>query len=195
VTVRIRRERPADRPQVQRIIESAFTARNPSDEPVPEPALNDRLREDPGWIPDLTLVAESDGVIVGQVTSSYGWLERDAADPSLGVDAASVDAASVDAARVVGVGPVSVLPSHQGRGIGSTLLRALIAAADARDEPLLMLLGSPDFYARFGFVAATDVGIQAPDPLWGRHFQARTLTAHDPGMVGRYRYAAPFDAL
>ena len=74
-----------------------------------------------------------------------------------------------------------MLPSHQRTGIGSTMMRRLIAAADAAGEPAIVLLGSPDFYGRFGFVAASEIGIEAPDPAWGKYFQVRRLTAYDRG--------------
>ena len=60
---------------------------------------------------------------------------------------------------------------------------------------MIVLLGSPDFYGRFGFVAASWVGIDAPDPAWGRYFQVLPLAAHDARMVGRFRYPAPFEGL
>ena len=75
---------------------------------------------------------------------------------------------------------------------GLALMHALIGAAEALDEPALVLLGSPDFYGRFGFVAASSVGIEAPDPAWGDHFQVLPLTGFDRSMTGRFRYAAPF---
>jgi putative acetyltransferase len=92
-------------------------------------------------------------------------------------------------------GPVGVHPRHQGRGVGSALMRALIGAAEALDEPALVLLGSPDFYGRFGFVPASSVGIQAPEPAWGAHFQVLPLSGFDRSMTGRFRYAAPFDGV
>lgn len=177
MTMRIRPEEPADRPAVQSVIEAAFAPSEPADGPVVESALTDHLRADPDWIPQLTLVAELGGVVVGQVTSSYGVLD----DPA--------------GTQLVGVGPVAVAPGHQGAGIGSQLMRAVIAAADATGESAMVLLGSPDFYGRFGFVAAADLGIEAPDPSWGKHFQAVQLRGYRPGMVGRFRYAAPFDRL
>ena len=73
------------------------------------------------------------------------------------------------------------------------MMHALIGAAEALDEPALVLLGSPDFYGRFGFVAASSVGIQSPEPAWGEAFQVLPLTGFDPSMTGSFRYAAPFD--
>ena len=70
---------------------------------------------------------------------------------------------------------------------------ALLGAAQARDETLVGLLGEPAYYGRFGFVAAAEYGIAAPDPAWGRHFQALALAGRPP--TGGFRYAAPFDEL
>ena len=181
MTTHIRPERAADRPAVQVLIEAAFAPVGHPAGPVIEAVLTEELRRDPAWIPELTLVAERPGAIVGQLTCSYGLLEP-------------ADAAPADR-RLVGAGPVGVLPGHQRTGVGSALLQALVKTADAAGQPALVLLGSPDFYGRFGFVAAADVGILAPDPLWGRHFQVRTLSAYDRGMAGKFRYAAPFNGL
>ena len=70
---------------------------------------------------------------------------------------------------------------------------ALLGAAQARDETIVGLLGEPGYYGRFGFVAATDVGITPPDPGWGRYFQV--LVAGGRSSTGTFRYAAPFDDL
>ena len=60
----------------------------------------------------------------------------------------------------------------QRRGIGTVLVHALLAVAEACEEPLVALLGAPSYYRRFGFVRSTDLGITPPDPTWGEHFQA-----------------------
>lgn len=174
----IRPEARADRPAVRAIIEAAFRPAEPTGRPVVEAVLNDELWLDPDFAPTLTLVAERDGEVIGQVTSSYGLL---------------ID--EQNQRRVIGVGPVSVLPGRQGAGVGSALMRALVTVATDAGEPALVLLGSPDFYGRFGFVPATDLGIQAPDPAWGKYFQAIRLTPDPSPVGGQYRYAAPFDRL
>ena len=81
------------------------------------------------------------------------------------------------------------------RGVGLALMHASIGAADALDEPLIALLGSTVYYARYGFVHSTTLGITAPDPAWGAHFQVRPLTAYRPDVRGQFRYASPFDSL
>ena len=74
-------------------------------------------------------------------------------------------------------------------------MHATIGAAEALDEPLIALLGSPDYYSRFGFVASSMFDIDPPDPAWGHHFQVLTLSAFRPDITGQFRYAAPFDEL
>ncbi len=77
---------------------------------------------------------------------------------------------------VAGVAPVCVAPSHQGRGIGTALMHALVAEAEARRWPLLVLLGDPAFYGRVGFGAAGSLGIHyAPVGPDSPHFLARPL--------------------
>jgi putative acetyltransferase len=92
---------------------------------------------------------------------------------------------------VVGLGPLGVRPEQQGRGVGQALVHAVVAAADALDLPLAVLLGSPGYYRRFGFVPGSELGVQAPDPAWGEHFQARPLGTYR-GERGPFAYAAPF---
>jgi predicted N-acetyltransferase YhbS len=115
-----------------------------------------------------------DDAVIGHVIATRGWLEP------LGHP-------------VLGLGPLGVLPERQRSGVGTVLVHALLAVAEAADERLVALLGAPGYYRRFGFVAATDLGITAPDPAWGAHFQARHLTGLP--VTGAFRYAEPFERL
>jgi putative acetyltransferase len=72
------------------------------------------------------------------------------------------------------------------------LLEALLAAADFADVPLVVLLGSPQYYGRFGFRPARELGVTSPDPEWGDAFQARALSAHTSPVAGPFRYAPAF---
>ncbi|RBY85485.1 GNAT family N-acetyltransferase [Blastococcus sp. TF02A-30] len=172
----IRREQPADHDAVRALHRAAFArdpltgaVRAPAD--VPEARLVDELREDSGFLRHLSLVAVRDGVLAGHVMATRGWLEPTGA-PALGL------------------GPLGVLPAEQRNGVGSCLVHALLAVAEACDEGLVALLGAPGYYRRFGFRAAADLGVGAPDPRWGEHFQARQLTGRPSG--GTFRYAEPF---
>ncbi|ROP40573.1 GNAT family N-acetyltransferase [Saccharothrix texasensis] len=162
----IRRETAADTQVVHDVTEAAFAAR-----PGGEAGLVGALRADPGWIPALSLVAEVDGVVVGHVVCTRG---------------------SVGGKPALGLGPLSVLPAHQRSGVGKALMHAVLGAADALDEPLVVLLGDPAYYSRFGFVPASTYGITPPDPAWTPYFQARALATHTPDLTGPFTYAAPF---
>ncbi len=63
--------------------------------------------------------------------------------------------------------PVAVLPEHQRTGAGSAVVRAVLDAARARGERLVLVLGHPAYYPRFGFEPASGYGIrpefEAPD--------------------------------
>ena len=72
-------------------------------------------------------------------------------------------------------------------------MKETIDRANAAGERGIALLGSPDYYARFGFVPSTSLGVQAPDPAWGEHFQLLPLALWPGGVSGVFRYAAPFD--
>src|SRR2546426_538557 len=59
----------------------------------------------------------------------------------------------------VGLGPVAVLPSHQGHGIGSRLIREGLAACQQSGFGFVVVLGEPGYYGRFGFAPASRWGL------------------------------------
>ncbi|WP_425955638.1 GNAT family N-acetyltransferase [Xylanimonas sp. McL0601] len=176
----IRRERPSDDAAIRAVTAAAFATVPHSAPPVEadgvpgEATLVGWLRSDASWIPELSLVACLGDDVVGHVVCTR---------------------ADVDGAPALGLGPVSVRPDHQQRGVGSALMHAVLGAADALGEPLVALVGDPAFYSRFGFVSGSSLGIEAPDPGLSPYFQARPLSAYEPSLTGRFRFAAPFDAL
>jgi putative acetyltransferase len=54
------------------------------------------------------------------------------------------------------------------------------------------LLGSLDYYPRFGFLPGSRLGIVPDETSWIAHFQVRPLTAYEPGMTGEFHYPDPF---
>ncbi|HWC83126.1 MAG TPA: N-acetyltransferase [Pseudonocardiaceae bacterium] len=166
----IRRETPHDAASIRAVVTAAFGR---PDETPPEARLVDELRASSSWLPALSLVTTDPGdTVIGHVLATRG---------------------QVESAPVLGLGPLSVHPEHQRRGVGIALMHAILAAADALDEPLVALLGDPAYYRRFGFQASTDHGVEPPIPQWRPHFQVRPLTACRPDLRGAFRYAEPFD--
>ena len=171
----VRRERPGDERAIRRVHTAAFSPTADQLGAPPEVALVDNLRATRDWIAELSLVAVDSGNIIGHVVCTRARLVR--------------------RQPVLGLAPIGVLPERQGVGVGHALMHAVLGAADALGESLVGVLGEPGYYARFGFRAATDVGVESPDPAWGDYFQVRVLTAYEPALTGRFSYAAPFQML
>lgn len=94
----------------------------------------------------------------------------------------------------VGLAPLAVHPDHQEQGIGSALVRDGIQECRNRDLGLIVVLGHPGNYPRFGFIPAVDVGIRCKWPVDDDAFMALELV---PGQAARakglIRYAPEFD--
>jgi putative acetyltransferase len=170
--VLIRRESARDAEAIEAVTAAAF-ARPGAPGPPAEAQLVRELRADPAWLPPLSLVAvTADDEVIGHVLCTRGH---------------------VGAVPVLGLGPLSVRPDWQRRGVGSALMHAILGAADALDEPLVALLGDPGYYRRFGFRLSQEYQIAPPQPEWHAHFQVRPLASYRPGIRGTFGYAEPFD--
>jgi putative acetyltransferase len=93
-----------------------------------------------------------------------------------------------------------VTPNRQRSGIGRALVRAALAIADARGEPIVVLEGSPTYYARFGFEPATAYGIEIHLPEWAPPEAAQVVRLasfdpDDPSLRGLVVYPVAFDGL
>lgn len=175
----IRRESHRDADAIRAVTIAAFTRPRHAGHALPdgqvpaEAQLVDALRASDAWLPRLSLIAVTeDGDLIGNVVCTR---------------------AHVGDVPVLGLGPLSVRPDRQARGVGSALMHAILGAADALGEPLVGLLGDPRYYRWFGFRPSTACGITPPDPGWRKHFQARPLSCCPPGLRGTFRYAEPFD--
>jgi putative acetyltransferase len=174
----VREQQADDYEAVRHVYAEAFwqpgfrPPQNPGSVP-PEVGLFEALWEAGDAIPEFSFTALTDGGVVGHVTASQATVATDS---------------------VVAVGPIGVLPEHQGMGIGSALMDALLTAADIAHVPLVVLLGSPQYYSRFGFRPAKELGVIPPEPEWGDAFQARPLTAYTRSVAGRFQYASAFSS-
>jgi putative acetyltransferase len=167
----VRPQRSEDYDAARHIYTEAFRRpESPGSVPLEVP-LFEALWEAADVIPDLSFTAQAEDEVVGHVTAST---------------------AAVGTYSVVAVGPIGVLPEHQGMGIGGALMDALMTAADAAQVPLIVLLGSPQYYGRFGFGPAEHLGVTPPEAGWGDTFQARPLSAYTSRIAGPFRYAPAF---
>src|SRR5262249_16104214 len=160
----VRPHRAGDYEAIRHIYAAAF-ARPEHPESVPwEVGLFDALCEAGDGVDELSFTA-IEGIATGHVTAGPG---RGAGQPG------------------AGVGPIRGEAECGGRGSGSAVMEALLTAADAADVPMVVLLGSPQYYGRFGFRPAQELGVISPEPSWGAAFQARPLTAYTPALAGRF---------
>lgn len=124
---------------------------------------------------------------------------------ALGAGVDPIDLVAVEAETVVGhvlsargslgqvgmlaVAPLAVAPSAQGAGVGTSLMRELLRRADDAGWPMVVLLGSPDYYRRFGFEPSGPLGIDHQQFGEGNpHFQVRRLGSYDPSCRGTFTY-------
>ena len=174
----LRSEEPEDREKILALTAEAFavspaTGLAAEGEPI-EVELLRQLFDSEGYLPEFSIVAVLDGEVVGHVISSRGWVAEH---------------------ELLGLGPIGVTPRLQRHGIGSALMNETIARANAAGESGIALLGSTEYYPRFGFVPATSLGVLPPEELWGDGFQLLPLALWPGGVHGTFRYAAPFEGL
>ena len=89
---------------------------------------------------------------------------------------------------ILSLSPLAVAPDVHGQGIGSALVLDVAARVDADGHPLIVLEGSPVYYARFGFTDAREHGIRIDLPDWAPPEAGQVLRlAHDDPSITRRR--------
>jgi putative acetyltransferase len=167
---RVRREEPDDVTAIHHINERAFN------QPA-EACLVDALRRNGAAI--LSLVAVDDDRIVGHILFSPVVIESE----NVRCDA-------------VGLAPMAVLPEYQGRGIGSMLVQEGLEQLRGMGHQIVVVLGHPGFYPRFGFMPSRPHGITStynvPDDVF---MVAELRPGALAGCRGVVKYRDEFDAV
>ncbi|MBD2486498.1 GNAT family N-acetyltransferase [Aulosira sp. FACHB-615] len=164
----IRCEAVLDYPAIAEVNRLAFGQEN-------EANLIDKIRLSDRYIPELSLVAEIDNLLVGHILFSY------------------IDLVNTEKIKVIGLAPLAVHPQFQRRGIGSALVTAGLKIADDRGEVLVIVLGHPHFYHRFGFQPSVIYQIESPFPVPDDVFMVKPLQNYQPKYTGKVVYPATFD--
>jgi len=156
----IRREEPSDIGAIDQVTKAAFASAAHSS--GTESFIIKALRAN-GQL-TVSLVAEEEGVPIGHIaispviisSGSEGWF---------------------------GLGPVSVIPSKQGAGVGGSLIRAALDVLRERHAAGCVVLGEPSYYVRFGFRSDARLRyLHAP----ARYFQVQSFTGKIPEGTVEY---------
>lgn len=164
-TFTLREARPADAKAIEALIQTAFADMPLSD--GQEASLVHRLNTD-GDVA-LALVAEQAGEVIGHILFSP---------------------ATVGGQKVLALAPLSVAPQWQRQGVGKALISAAHRQIETMDYAAVVVLGHPDYYARFGYQPAENYGITAPFELPDGVLRVLPLTETVP--QGEIRYASAF---
>ena len=142
--VSIRLETPKDVDSICYVNEQAFGQ-------AAEAAIVDKLRNRNALT--LSLVATKDNEVVGHIAFTKVTIESE--DSSF---------------EAIALAPMAVLPAYQRKGIGSQLVNAGLEECRRLGQEIVVVLGHPDYYPRFGFIIAKQKGIkcefEAPDKVW-----------------------------
>lgn len=163
--IRIRRETADDLRAIRSVNEAAFGTPEEAD-------IVDALRAEGRTL--VSLVAEADGRVVGHVLFSRMWIRT--------------AGGSIDA---VALAPLAVVPEHQRQGTGSLLIQEGLRALRSRGETIVIVVGHPAYYPRFGFASERAAALASPFPA--EAFMALELVpgALD-GVSGRVEYPKAF---
>jgi putative acetyltransferase len=128
----IRFEQPGDREQIRKVNLEAFDTES-------EANLVDALRDSGTEL--ISLVAEDEDKIVGHILFSPVTM--------------------ADVAGMIGLAPMAVLPEWQRQGVGTQLVNEGLKACEKSGYSVVVVLGHPDYYPRFGFVPSANFGIKS----------------------------------
>ena len=141
-----------------------------------EARLVENLRRLPDFIPELSLVGIEAGRVVGHILFSPMTIEtKDGAVPALALAV------------------LAVRPELQNQGVGSQLVRDGLERCRILRHRIVVVVGHPAYYPRFGFSPARAQGLEAPFPVPDEAFLALELVpgALD-GVAGMVKYPPPF---
>lgn len=143
--ITLRTETEKDYRQVEEVTRSAFAypdriERGQIGCPYEHWMVNELRKRD--GIPDLSIVAEVDGEIVGHIICSKAEVRT----PEKTIP-------------VLNMGPVSVLPEYQRQGVGKALITHMIDQARHLGYGAILFFGRPEYYPQFGFKEAAEFGV------------------------------------
>ena len=174
MTIQTRRELPNDYKCVENVIQKAFENDPYGDQN--EHLLVNRLRKSEAFIPQLSIVAEIEGEIVGHIFITKIIISD-----------------GIKNSESLAMAPVSVLPAYQRRGIGGRLITDAHKVALSLGYKSIILIGHEDYYPRFGYQKLARFNIQLPFDVPENNCMAIELVKGGlSGTQGRVQYPEAF---
>ncbi len=165
----VRQETQTDRANVYQLVKEAFSTAEHSD--GTEQDLVNALRKGDAFIPELSLVA-----IIGEKIVGYVLFTK----------------ATVGGHEVLALAPLAILPEYQRRGVGTALVEEGHRIAKKLGYDYSVVLGSENYYPRFGYRPAKDFGINVPEGFPEENFMTVCLSVDAPLLYGDMMYAPEF---
>ena len=135
--------------------------------------LVDALRAGQAHEPSLCMVALDGDDVIGHIAFSRARLDS-------GVP-------------VLALGPMGVVPAAQRRGAGLALMRESLRRAGETDYPLVVVVGHPEYYPRFGFERGDAHDIRTSYEVPPEAWMVLRLPAYRSGLTGLVAYPSEFD--
>lgn len=169
LNIELRVEQPQEYRETEIVVREAFW--NHFAPGCDEHYLLHIMRGCPAFVPELAIVAVYEGRVIGNIV----YLK------------ASVKGDDGNDHEVLCLGPIAVLPEHQGKGVGGKLIAYTKKFACELGFRAIFLYGDPDYYSRQGFVPAEEFGIRTADNMFAAAHHACPLYKNAlAGMPGRY---------
>lgn len=167
--IKIRQENEYDYERTYQVVKSAFEQAEYTN--GDEQNLVNRLRNSHAFVPQLSLVAEYHGEIVGHILFTE---------------------AEINGTTQLVVAPLSVVPTQQNQGIGGTLMAEGHRIAKELGYEFSILVGHAQYYPRFGYVPASQFGIKTTFEVKDENFMALNLQGKDTKLNGTVGFAPEF---
>ena len=165
----IRQEEPNDYCEVYKLIKEAFSTTEYAD--GNEQNLAAALRKGTAFIPELSLVAEMNGELVGHIMFTTAVVGGD---------------------EILALAPLSVKPRYQHQGVGTALIKEGHKIARQLGYEYSLVLGSETYYPRMGYRPAEQFGIEVPKGFPPENFMAVKLQEDAKPISGVVIYAKEF---
>lgn len=156
--------------KIREVVTAAFGQTN-------EAQLIETIRNSPNFLPELSIVAKENENVLGHILFSPITIE-----------------AQREMMGAIALAPIAVTPARQRQGIGTQLVQVGLSKCRDLGHSIVVVLGHPQYYRRFGFQTASKFGVQAPFPVPDEAFMVLELMPDAlKNVSGTVRYPTYFN--